>query len=140
MGRCGTIETIEPLISIEIYKIENYMAGKTISAYTDTETASRVSHIARLEHRPTSQIAGMALKFFTYLPPEARAALWQLEGMGSTTDFEEISREITRILLHVQYKVAHRQIMDSMQLENLDQLETEDDILEVAVNLRTGKD
>jgi hypothetical protein len=110
------------------------MAGKTISAYTDTETASRVSYIAKLEHRPTSQIAGMALKFFAYLPAEARAALWQLEGMGSNADFE-VSREITRILLHVQYKVAHRQIMDHMQFENLDQLETEDDILEAAVAL-----
>ncbi|MHC5854300.1 hypothetical protein [Nostoc sp.] len=111
------------------------MAGKTISAYTDTETASRVSYIAKLEHRPTSQIAGMALKFFACLPAEARAALWQLEGMGSTADFEEISREITRILLHAQYKVAHRQIMDHMKFEHLDQLETEDDILEAAVAL-----
>jgi hypothetical protein len=111
------------------------MAGKTISAYTDAETASRVSHIAKLEHRRPSQIAAMALKFFACLPPEARTVLWQLEGMGTTADFEEISREITRILLHTQYKVAHRQIMDHMKFENLDQLETEDDILEAAVAL-----
>ncbi|MBD2364798.1 hypothetical protein H6G36_27130 [Anabaena minutissima FACHB-250] len=111
------------------------MAGKTISAYTDAETASRVNHIAKMEHRRPSQIAGMALKFFAYLPPEARAVLWQLEGMGSTADLEEISREITRILLNAQYKAAQRQIMDHMKYENLDNLETEDDILEAAVNL-----
>lgn len=111
------------------------MGGEIISAYTDAETASRVSNIANLEHRQRSQIAAMALKFFTCLSPEARAVLWQLEGMVSSADLEEISREIMPILLDIQYKVAHRQIMDHMEFENLDQLETEDDILEAAVTI-----
>lgn len=50
------------------------MSGKTISAYTDEKTAKSVAEIASLEQRKASQIAGMALKLFVKLPPEARAA------------------------------------------------------------------
>ncbi|MDP5017896.1 MAG: biofilm development regulator YmgB/AriR family protein [Dolichospermum sp.] len=111
------------------------MAGKTISAHIDTETANRVTNLATMEQRRTSQIAGMALKFFVGLPPEARAALWQIEALASPADFEEITREITRTLLHAQYKVANRQIISHLNVDNLEQIETEDDILEAAVAL-----
>lgn len=108
------------------------MAGKTISAYIDTETANRVAYIARIEQRKPSQIAGMALKLFVELPPEARAALWQIEALGSPADMEAVMQEIARTLLHAQYRVAHRQVTEQMQVENLVQLETEDDILSAA--------
>jgi DNA polymerase III delta prime subunit len=111
------------------------MAGKTISAYADAETASCVANLARLERRPQAQIAGMALKFFVGLPKEARDALRQIEALGSPEDLEEIKREIAHTLLHVQYKVARRQMMEHAKVENLNQLETEDDILSAAVNL-----
>lgn len=56
--------SIKSIISIETrdWRIKGQMAGKTISAYTDTETANRIAHIARIEQRKPSQIAGMALK------------------------------------------------------------------------------
>ncbi len=111
------------------------MAGKTISAYTDAQTASRVADLARLEQRPPAQIAGMALKFFVGLPKEARDALRQIEALGSPDDLEETKREIARALLHIQYKVAHRQILKHAEVENLEQMETEDDILSAAVHL-----
>lgn len=111
------------------------MAGKTISAYTDKETASRVAYIARIEQRKPSQLAAMALKLFVELPQEARAALWQIEALGSRADFEEVMQEIARTLLHAQYKVAHRQVIEQMKVENLEQLETEDDILSAAIDL-----
>lgn len=111
------------------------MAGKTISAYTDPETASRVAYIAKLEHRPPAQIAGMALKLFVGLPTEARAALWQIEALGNDADLEEVMRELTRTLLHAQYKVAHRQVIEQMKVEDLGQLETEDEIFSAAVTL-----
>ncbi len=111
------------------------MAGKTVSAYTDPETASRVAYIAKLEHRPPSQIAGMALKLFVGLPTEARTALRQIEALGNEADLEEVMHEITRTLVHVQYKVAHRQVLEQMKVDNLGQLETEDEILSAAVTL-----
>ena len=111
------------------------MAGKTISAYTDEKTASRVTDIARVEQRKPAQIAGMALKFFVGLPSEARSALMQIEALGSAADVEEAMREVARTLIHAQYKVAHQQVMEQMKVENLDQLETEDDILSAAAAL-----
>jgi predicted transcriptional regulator len=111
------------------------MAGKTISAHLDTETADRISYIAKIENRRTSQIAGMALKFFISLPPEARVALWQIEAFASTDDFEELTRELTRILLHTQYKMAHQRIMEQMKVDNLEQIETEEDILQAGIAL-----
>lgn len=48
---------------------------------------------------------------------------------------EEVMRALTRTLLHAQYKVAHRQVLEQMPVENLGQLETEDEILSAAVTL-----
>lgn len=77
----------------------------------------------------------MALKFFTSLPPEAHAALRQIETFGSSHDFKELAREITRTLLDSQYKIAHQKIMEHMKVDGLDKLETEDDIVVAAIAL-----
>ncbi len=111
------------------------MAGKTISAYTDAETASLVADLARLEHRPQAQIAGQALKLFVRLPKEAHDALRQIEMLGSPEDFDEIARSITRTVMHAQYELAHRQVMETIQVRDIEQLETEDDILNAAIAL-----
>ncbi|MEG3437887.1 hypothetical protein V0288_12235 [Pannus brasiliensis CCIBt3594] len=111
------------------------MKGKTVSAYTDSETASRVAGIAKLEHRPPARIAGMALKWFVSLPPEAREALWQIEALGDEDDLAEVRREMTRTLLNVRYNIARRQVLAEMNVEGLGELETEDDSLAAAVNL-----
>lgn len=111
------------------------MAGKTISAYTDEKTAQSVAQIAHIEQRKPSQIAGMALKLFVELPPEARTALWQIEALGSASEFEEVMKQIARTLLNAQYKMAQRQVVEQMKVENLEQIETEDDILSKAVDL-----
>lgn len=125
------------MISLEVItlRIEEPMAGKTISAYTDAETASRVAYVAQLEHRTQAQLAGLALKFLVGLPPEARAALWQLSALGNEADWEEIARSITRTLLKAQYKVAHRQVIEQMKIDHLESLETEDELLSTAVAL-----
>jgi hypothetical protein len=114
------------------------MAGKTISAYTDAETASRIADVAKLEHRTQAKIAGLALKFFVGLPAEARAALWQISALGNEADWEEISCSITRTLLNAQYKVAHRQLLEQIKVDHLEPLETENEILAAAVVL-TGE-
>jgi len=66
------------------------MAGKTISAYTDAETASHVAQLAKLQHLPQAQIAGLALKFFVRLPKEAHDALRQIEALGSPADLARL--------------------------------------------------
>jgi hypothetical protein len=111
------------------------MAGKTISAYTDAETAHRIESIARREHRKKAQIAGTALKFFVGLPEEARTAWRQIEALGTPDEIERISQEIARTLLHAQYAITHKQVVQELNTEALGSLETEDDLLDAAVSL-----
>lgn len=110
------------------------MAGKTISAYTDAETASLLRAITKVEHRTQAQIGGMALKLIVSLPKEAREALWQIETMANEQDWESLIREITRTLLNVQHRLATQQVVEQMKIEELG-LDSEDEILLAAVNL-----
>jgi predicted transcriptional regulator len=111
------------------------MAGKTISAYTDAETAHRIESIALREHRKKAQIAGTALKFFVGLSEEARTAWRQIEALGTADEIERISQEIARTLLHAQYAITHKQVVQELNTEALGSLETEDDLLDAAVSL-----
>ncbi len=111
------------------------MAGKTISAYTDAQTANRIELIAQREHRKKAQIAGTAVKFFVGLPEEARAAWRQIEALGTPEEIEQISQDIARTLLHVQYAMAHKQVVQELKTEHLGILETEDEFLDTAVTL-----
>ena len=111
------------------------MAGKTISAYTDSETASRVGIIAKVEQRTQAQIGGMALKLFVSLPKEAREALWQIETIANGQDWESLMNEVTRTILNVQYRLASQQVIEQMKVEKLENLDSEDEILQTAVNL-----
>jgi len=111
------------------------MAEKPISVYTDSETASLVGTIAKAEQKTQAQIEGMALKFFVCLPQEAREALWQIETMGNEQDWESLMNEVTRTVLNIQYKLASQQVIEQMKVENLGDLDSEDEILQAAVNL-----
>lgn len=111
------------------------MAGKTISAYTDTETANRIETIAQREHRKKAQIAGTAVKFFVGLPEEARTAWRQIEALGTPAEIEQISQDIARTLLHAQYAMAHKQIVQELKTEPLGNMETEDQLLDAAISL-----
>jgi predicted transcriptional regulator len=111
------------------------MTGKTISAYTDAETANRIESIAKREHRKKAQIAGSAVKFFVNLPEEARTAWRQIEALGTPAEIERISQEIARTLLHAQYEMAHKQVVQEMTTEHLGALDREDDLLNAAISL-----
>ena len=111
------------------------MAGKTISAYTDTDTADRIESIAKREDRRKAQIAGIALKLFSILPDEARTAWRKIETFGSPADIEHAISDITRILLNAQHEIATQQVAHEINTESLEVLETEDDILAAAVAL-----
>lgn len=111
------------------------MAGKTISAYTDTDTAARIESIAKREDRRKAQVAGMALKLFSVLPDEARTAWRQIETLGSPAEVEHTIAELTRTLLDAQYAIAHKQVVQELNTDNLGALDTEDEILAAAVSL-----
>lgn len=54
----------------------------TLSGHTDAVTAARVTEMARLEDRTSSQIASAAIRLYTRLSPAARDALRRLEAAG----------------------------------------------------------
>lgn len=111
------------------------MAGKTISAYTDSDTAESVAYLAKTEHRTPAQIASMALKFFVHLPASARTAWCQIDALGDERDRQRLAEEITRTLLNLQYDLAQRQLVAQIDFPPQHSLESEDDFLAAAVQL-----
>lgn len=75
------------------------------------------------------------MKLFVNLPEEARTAWRQIEALGTPAEIEQISQDIARVLLHAQYAMAHKQVIQEMTAEHLGALETEDDLLNAAVSL-----
>jgi predicted transcriptional regulator len=114
------------------------MKGKTISAYTDQETAELLNYLAKIEQRSPSQIAAIALKFFVKLPATARESWYQIETLGEQAQKEAVIEQITRSLINMQYEISQRKIVDQMNIETLEPLETEDDILAAALKLTDG--
>jgi hypothetical protein len=107
--------------------------GKTISAYTDEQTALRVGELATQEQRKPAQIAGAALKLYVQLPPEAREAFRAIEQQGGPA-LELMRREVTRALLNAQYDWAKQQAIQSMKAPAVE-FKSEDELLAEAVRL-----
>ncbi|MBE9043649.1 hypothetical protein IQ255_04365 [Pleurocapsales cyanobacterium LEGE 10410] len=111
------------------------MSGKTISAYTDKQTADLVDYLAKIEQRTPSQIMAIALKFFVKLPVSAREAWYQIEAVGDEADRERAIKRITQILIDERYEVWQKKVVGEMKTDSLGKLETEDDILAAAIKL-----
>ncbi|MGI0482058.1 hypothetical protein ACN4EE_14890 [Geminocystis sp. CENA526] len=111
------------------------MAGKTLSAHVDLETAERITSVSKLENRSLSQIASASIKLGSMLPPNAWSVLLQLSNTASKTQWQEIAQDITRVLLDHQYKLAEEKISQNIDRNWLNTLETEDDILLASIEL-----
>jgi hypothetical protein len=114
------------------------MPGKTISAYTDEETARLVEHLAKVEQRKPSQIAAAALALYARLPGEAHSTLRSIETMGDAGEYDRMLREVTRAILEVGYHSAVRRLKPRLQQVYGNSLQTEDDILAEAVRLTSS--
>ena len=79
----------------------------TLSAHTDEATAARVSDMARLEDRTTSQITAAAVRWYVRLPASARDALRRIETQGDQA-IDEAAWAAGRALLDRQYDDALR--------------------------------
>ena len=111
------------------------MSGKTISAYTDKQTAEKIDYLAKIEQRTPSQIMAIALKFFVKLPQSAREAWYQIEAIGDEADKERAVQKITQILVDERYSLLQKKVVEEMKVNSVGQLETEDDILAAAIEL-----
>ena len=111
------------------------MTGKTISAYTDKQTAEKIERLAKIEQRTPSQIMALALKFFVKLPVSAREAWYQIEAIGDETDRERAVTLITQALIKERYSLMRNKVVEEMAIDSIEGLETEDDILNAAIKL-----
>ena len=81
------------------------MAGRTVSAYTDEATATKVAEMAKLEDRSPAQIAAAALRFYVRLPSCARDA-WRTIEAADDDAIDEAAWAAGRALLNQQYDRA----------------------------------
>jgi hypothetical protein len=116
------------------------MSGRTISAYTDEATATRLAYLAKIEDRSPAQIAAAALRFYTGLPPEAHQALRRIEAMESPELLSSLQREVTRTVLHALFDGAEGRMVKRAEEGGVaDTASTEDDLLAEAVRLTTRR-
>lgn len=111
------------------------MAGKTVSTHVDEEVADRVKRIAALENRKVSQVAGAALSLYARLPGEARDALRRIEALGDEATLDATVREIASVLVRLDYELAAARLAEEVDRDALGSLESEQEILERAVEL-----
>jgi predicted transcriptional regulator len=107
------------------------MAGATLSVHADEATRERVREIARHEDRPTSQVVNAALRFYTLLPEEARAALRRLEGDAAQ---ERAARTAARAILELEAEAAEQAVAAELD-PGQDVPEDEAELLAVAARL-----
>jgi predicted transcriptional regulator len=115
------------------------MSGVTVSAHTSQEIVDRIDSIAKAERRNRSQVVGMALDLFVELPPSVREAWLKASTTGSPQQMKALMDNIARTIVDAQYQSAHTQVMEQMQIEHLEPLNTEDDLLAAAVKITKRK-
>lgn len=113
------------------------MAGQSISAHADAETVSKLRGIAAREGRTPSQLTAASLKLYLDLPGTVRAALRDIEALGTPDDRHNLLRAIARTVVSTQYEVARRRVAETMRIEHEDALESDEDILAEAVRATT---
>ena len=108
-----------------------YMSEETRLTYTD----GVIIDLSKTAEQTQAQNINLALKFLPKLPAEAYAALQHIEVIASPEDWQKITYQIARTLVNAQYEITHRQIMEKMKVDNLDEMESDDDILAAALKL-----
>lgn len=111
------------------------MSGRTLSFYAEEDLVRRVHALAELEERKPSQIVSMALRLFTSLPEEARAAMRFAEYHGKG---EELVRAMARAALEVEYAITQAELVEQMRRHEHTPSTSEDAILEEAVRLTSS--
>jgi hypothetical protein len=115
---------------------EHAVPGKTISAYTDEETARLVGDLARVERRTASQVAAEAIALYVRLPREAHAALREIDGDPSP--HAAMIRQVTRAIIKAAYDASLARMAPAVKEIYGDTLQSEEDILAEAIRLTSA--
>ncbi|MEA5617662.1 hypothetical protein VB711_07405 [Cronbergia sp. UHCC 0137] len=111
------------------------MSEETRLTYTDKETDEVMIDLSKIAEQKQAQNIDLASNFLPKLPAEAYTALQHIEIIASPEDWQKITYQIARTLVNAQYEITHRQIMEQMKVDNLDEMESDDDILAAALKL-----
>ncbi len=111
------------------------MTEKKLSTQIDLDTAKRIEALSLAESRSISQIASAAIKLGSILPHDVWTQLWKLNATGTDEDWQAIAAILARSLLEHRYQSATASITQHFDSQWLNTLETEDDLLEAAVEL-----
>lgn len=112
------------------------MPGKTISAYTDEETARLVGELARAERRTPSQIAAEAIALYVRLPREAHASLREIDS--DPPQHAAMIRQVTRAIIKTAYDASLERIAPTVKEIYGETLQSEEEILAEAVRLTSS--
>jgi len=108
------------------------MLTRTISGSAPVALADRVQEVAKIEDRTPSQVVVAAVDLYTRLPAEAHIALRRIESLGGEAELERILVDLGRQILDRQFEAARRAVAASMQVDDLDELQSDEDFLNAA--------
>lgn len=111
------------------------MSEQTRLTYSDKATDSMIIDLYKIAEKTQIQNIHLALKFLSLLPTEAYTALQNIEEIASSEDWQKLSYLIARTLVDAQYEITHRQIIEHIKVDNLDDMESDDDILAAALKI-----
>ena len=115
------------------------MAGQSISAHADAETVNKLRGIAAREGRTPSQLTAASLKLYLDLPGTVRAALRDVDALGTPQDRHNLLRAIARNVVSTQYEIARRRVAEGMRLDRENELDTDEAILAEAVRATAAR-
>ncbi len=109
------------------------MAGQPTTAHANGTTTTQLRATARREGRTQSQLTAASLKLYLGMPDAVRAALRDVDALGTPEDQRNMMRAIARAVVATQFDVSRRRVVKSMRLDNEAELATDDAILAEAV-------
>jgi predicted transcriptional regulator len=111
------------------------MAGKTVSAHVDAETAQRLANLARSESRSASRIAAEAIRFYTQLPSLAHDSLRRFQSYASAESYDLMMREIAREIAWAGFNGAIDALAPQLAERYEGRLNTDEEIEAEAIRL-----
>jgi hypothetical protein len=111
------------------------MSEQTRLTHSEQESKSMIIDLSKIAEKTQIQNIHLALKFLSLLPTEAYTALQHIEEIASSEDWQKLSYLIARTLVDAQYEITHRQIIEHIKVDNLDDMESDDDILAAALKI-----
>jgi len=85
--------------------------------------------------RKNALLESRALDFYSPLTKEAHELWEQIKKFGTEDDIEDAKQEVKRVLGSINFKIARRLVAQEVNFKGLEELETDEEILDKALEL-----